>query len=260
MTATAEPDAQVDRQATLISHLTELRSRLLRIVAAVVVVFLVLSPFAQNIFAFVAGPLIAQMPAGSSMIATRVVAPFLTPFKLTLLVAVFIAMPYLLYQVWAFVAPGLYQKEKRLVFPLMATSVFLFYLGAAFAYFVVFPLVFGFMQAVAPAGVAVTPDITEYLDFVMVMFFAFGMAFEVPVATVLLVWTGFTTPKKLGTKRPYVLLAAFVGGMLLTPPDIISQTLLAIPVYALFEIGIIMSRVLVPAKVEMEVPNDDPVS
>lgn len=236
----------MDQQVTLISHLTELRSRLLRIVAAIVIVFLVLSPFAQQIFTFVAGPLIEQMPSGSAMIATRVVAPFLTPFKLTLLVAIFISMPYLLYQVWAFVAPGLYNKEKRLVFPLMLTSALLFYLGAAFAYYVVFPLVFGFMQAVAPQGVAVTPDITDYLDFVMLMFFAFGMAFEVPIATVLLVWSGFTTPEKLGTKRPYVLLAAFIGGMLLTPPDVISQTLLALPVYALFEVGILMARILVP--------------
>ena len=186
------------------------------------------------------------------MIATRVIAPFLTPFKLTLLVAVFLAMPYLLYQIWAFAAPGLYAREKRLVFPLMATSVGLFYLGAAFAYFVVFPLVFGFMQAVAPEGVAVMPDITEYLDFVMVIFFAFGMAFEVPVATVLLVWSGFTTPAKLAKKRAYVLLTAFIIGMFLTPPDIISQTLLAVPVYALFEIGIIMARIMVPGHREVE--------
>lgn len=239
-------------QATLISHLTELRGRLLRMVGFTLLVFLALSPFAQEIFTLVAGPLLAQMPAGSSMIATRVIAPFLTPFKLTLMVAVFLAMPYLLYQVWAFVAPGLYAKEKRLVFPLMATSVLLFYLGAAFAYFVVFPLVFSFMQAVAPQGVAVTPDITDYLDFVIVIFFAFGMAFEVPVATVLMVWSGLTTPANLASKRAYVLLGAFVIGMLLTPPDIISQTLLAVPVYALYEIGIVFSRILVPGHREVE--------
>ena len=246
--------------STLISHLTELRSRLLRIVVAVLVVFLALSPFAQEIFTFVAGPLIEQMPEGTSLIATRVVAPFLTPFKLTLLVALFVAMPFVLYQVWAFVAPGLYKKEQRLVFPLMATSAFLFYLGAAFAYFVVFPLVFGFMQAVAPQGVAVTPDITEYLDFVMVMFFAFGMAFEVPVATVLLVWSGFTTPAQLGKKRAYVLLTAFIVGMLLTPPDVISQTLLAIPVYALYEIGIVMARIMVPGHREVEAQQKENLS
>ena len=256
---TAQQADTADR-STLISHLTELRSRLLRIVVAVLVVFLALSPFAQGIFTFVAGPLIEQMPEGTSLIATRVVSPFLTPFKLTLLVALFVAMPYVLYQIWAFVAPGLYKKEQRLVFPLMVTSACLFYLGAAFAYFVVFPLVFGFMQAVAPQGVAVTPDITEYLDFVMVMFFAFGMAFEVPVATVLLVWSGFTTPAQLGKKRAYVLLAAFIVGMLLTPPDVISQTLLAIPVYALYEIGIVMSRIMVPGHREVEAQQKENLS
>ncbi len=252
--------AEADEPSTLISHLTELRSRLLRMVVAVLAVFLVLSPFAEEIFAIFAGPLMEQMPAGSSMVAFRVVSPFLTPFKLTLFVALFVAMPYVLYQAWAFVAPGLYKKEQRLVFPLMATSAFLFYLGAAFAYFVVFPLVFGFMQAVAPQGVAVTPDITEYLDFVMVMFFAFGMAFEVPVATVLLVWSGFTTPAKLGQKRAYVLLSAFVVGMLLTPPDVISQTLLAIPVYALYEIGIVLARVMVPGHREVEAQQEEKLS
>lgn len=244
-----DPDQE---NATLISHLTELRLRLLHVVGAIGVVFLVLSPFAQEIFTLIAGPLLAQMPEGSSLIATRVIAPFLTPFKTTLLVAVFVAMPYVLYQAWAFIAPGLYANEKRFVFPLLLTSVLLFYLGAAFAYFVVFPLVFGFMQAVAPEGVAVTPDITEYLDFVLVMFFAFGMAFEVPIATVLMVWSGVTTPAKLASKRAYVFLGAFIVGMLLTPPDVISQTLLAVPVYLLYELGIVFSRVLVPGYREVE--------
>ena len=237
---------------TLISHLVELRARLLRMIVVVLVVFFALSPFANKIFTLVAGPLLAQMPDGGTMIATRVIAPFLTPFKLTLMVAVFVAMPYLLYQAWAFIAPGLYAREKRLVMPLLVTSVALFYAGAAFAYYVVFPIVFGFMQAVAPVGVAVMPDITEYLDFVMVMFFAFGMAFEVPVATVLMVWSGFTTPAQLGSKRAYVLLGAFIIGMFLTPPDVISQTLLAVPVYALYEIGIVMARILVPGHREVE--------
>jgi len=252
-----EKHEEINQESSLISHLVELRSRLLRMVVVVLALFLLLSPFANKIFTLVAGPVLAQMPPDTSMIATGVITPFLTPFKLTLLVAVFIAMPYLLYQAWAFAAPGLYAREKRLVFPLMATSAGLFYLGTAFAYFVVFPLVFGFMQAIAPQGVAVMPDISEYLDFVMVMFLAFGMAFEVPVATVLLVWSGFTTPARLATKRGYVLLAAFVIGMFLTPPDIISQTLLALPVYALYEIGIIMSRIMVPGHREVEAQQTD---
>lgn len=255
MSTPAEEGPQAE--STLISHLSELRSRLLRVVVSILVVFLALSPFSQEIFTFVAGPLLAQMPEGTSLIATRVIAPFLTPFKMTLLVAVFLAMPFVLYQVWAFIAPGLYANEKRFAFPLMATSVLLFYLGAAFAYFVVFPLVFGFMQAVAPQGVAVTPDITEYLDFVMVMFFAFGMAFEVPIATVLMVWSGFTTPAKLASKRAYVFLGAFIVGMLLTPPDVISQTLLAVPVYALYEIGIMFSRIMVPGYREVEAQQEE---
>jgi len=252
-----ENEQDIKQETTLISHLVELRSRLLRMVIAVLAVFFVLSPFANDIFTLIAGPLLAQMPAGTSMIATRVISPFLTPFKLTLLVAVFVAMPYLLYQAWSFVAPGLYAREKRLVFPLMATSAGLFYAGAAFAYFVVFPLVFRFMQAVAPEGVAVMPDITEYLDFVMVLFFAFGLAFEVPVATVLMVWSGFITPAQLAAKRGYVLLAAFIIGMFLTPPDVISQTLLALPVYVLYEIGIVMARVIVPGHREVEAQQTD---
>lgn len=250
MTPQAEEPTQAE--STLISHLTELRSRLLHIVISILVVFVLLSPFSPAIYDFFADPMIAQMPAGTSLIATGVITPFLTPFKMTLLVAVFIAMPYVLYQAWAFIAPGLYANERRFAFPLMATSVLLFYLGAAFAYFVVFPLVFGFMQAVAPQGVAVTPDIAEYLDFVMVMFFAFGMAFEVPIATVLMVWSGFTTPARLASKRAYVFLGAFIIGMLLTPPDVISQTLLAVPVYALYEIGIVFSRIMVPGHREVE--------
>ena len=239
-------------EGTLLSHLMELRNRLLKMVVTVLVLFVCLVPFADTLFTLVAEPLMARLPEGTSMIATQVASPFLTPFKLSLAIAVFLAMPMLLYQGWAFVAPGLYKHERRLVMPLMVSSVVLFYAGVAFAYYVVFPLMFAFFTAVAPSGVAVMTDISAYLDFVLALFFAFGFAFEVPVATVLAVWAGFTTPAKLGQKRPYVLLGAFVLGMLLTPPDIISQTLLAVPVYILFEAGIIMSRVMVPGHREVE--------
>jgi sec-independent protein translocase protein TatC len=239
-------------EGSLLSHLIELRSRLLRMVVAVLLVFICLVPFADRIFTLAADPLMARLPEGTSMIATQVASPFLTPFKLALAVAVFLAMPYLLYQAWAFVAPGLYKHERRLVMPLMASSIVLFYSGVAFAYYIVFPLMFGFFTAVAPSGVTVMTDIAAYLDFVLALFFAFGLAFEVPVATVLAVWAGFTTPEKLTRKRPYVLLSAFVLGMLLTPPDIISQTLLALPVYILFEAGIVLSRIMVPGHKEVE--------
>jgi len=239
-------------EGTLLSHLMELRNRLLKMVITVLLLFVCLVPFADTLFTLVAEPLMARLPEGTSMIATQVASPFLTPFKLSLAIAVFLAMPMLLYQGWAFVAPGLYKHERRLVLPLMVSSIVLFYAGVAFAYYVVFPLMFAFFTAVAPSGVAVMTDISAYLDFVLALFFAFGFAFEVPVATVLAVWAGFTTPAKLGQKRPYVLLGAFVLGMLLTPPDIISQTLLAVPVYILFEAGIIMARLMVPGHREVE--------
>lgn len=229
------------QEATLLSHLVELRSRLLKIAAAVVFVFVLLLPWSRKIFALVSEPLRDVLP-GKTMIATAVASPLLTPFKLTFFVALFIAMPIVLYQVWAFVAPGLYKKEKRFAIPLLASSIVLFYLGIAFAYFVVFPLMFNFFTAVAPEGVEVQTDISQFLDFITTIVFAFGIAFEVPIATVLITWTGLTTPEKLGKARPYVFLAAFVAGMFLTPPDIISQTLLAIPVYLLYELGILMSR------------------
>lgn len=229
------------QEATLLSHLVELRSRLLKIAAAVVFVFVLLLPWSRKIFALVSEPLRDVLP-GNTMIATAVASPLLTPFKLTFFVALFIAMPIVLYQVWAFVAPGLYKKEKRFAIPLLASSIVLFYLGIAFAYFVVFPLMFSFFTAVAPEGVEVQTDISQFLDFITTIVFAFGIAFEVPIATVLITWTGLTTPEKLGKARPYVFLAAFVAGMFLTPPDIISQTLLAIPVYLLYELGILMSR------------------
>jgi sec-independent protein translocase protein TatC len=224
------------------SHLVELRDRLLRMVIAIVLVFLVLFPFANEIYTFIAEPIRAQLPEGSTMIATQVASPFLTPFKLALVVAVFVAMPYLLYQFWAFVAPGLYTHEKRLAVPLLASSILLFYLGMAFAYFVVFPLVFGFFTSVTPDGVAQMPDIAFYLEFVLKLFFAFGIAFEIPIATILLVAVGATTPAALAQKRPYVIVGVFVAGMLLTPPDVVSQTLLAIPMWLLFEAGIFFSR------------------
>jgi sec-independent protein translocase protein TatC len=210
----------------------------------VLAVFLCLAPFAERVFTIVAEPLMAQLPENSSMIATQVASPFLTPFKTTFFVALFLAMPVVIYQAWAFVAPGLYRREKRFAIPLVTSSIVLFYLGIAFAYFVVFPLMFAFFNAVAPEGVTVMTDISSYLDFILVIFLAFGFAFEVPIATVMLVATGLTSTEALASKRPYVFLGSFVLGMLLTPPDVISQTLLAIPVYLLFEAGIVMSRVL----------------
>ncbi len=244
----AQPDSEdeVLAESSLISHLVELRDRLVRITLSVLAVFACLFPFSEKIFTLVAKPLIDQLPETSTMIATQVASPFLTPFKTTLWVALFIAMPVVIYQVWAFVAPGLYKREKRFAIPLVISSIVLFYCGVGFAYGVVFPLMFAFFNAVAPEGVAVMTDINNYLDFVLVIFFAFGMAFEVPIATVMLVWSGLTTADNLAQNRAYVFLGAFVAGMLLTPPDVISQTLLAVPIYLLYEAGIIMARVMLP--------------
>tara|TARA_Y100000588_G_scaffold302798_1_gene325150 strand:+ start:325 stop:1098 length:774 start_codon:yes stop_codon:yes gene_type:complete len=235
-------------EMTFVDHLVELRDRLLRALLTVVLVLLCLFPFANDLYAVLAAPLLRHLPEGTTMIATEVASPFLTPFKLALVLSVFVAMPMILYQLWAFVAPGLYKKEKKLVFPLMVSSSLLFYLGMAFAYYVVFPLMFAFFQAVAPDGVAIMTDISKYLDFVLKIFFAFGLAFEVPIATILLVWTGFTTPEALTAKRPYVVVGAFVLGMLLTPPDMISQTLLALPMWALFELGIVFSKMYISSQ------------
>jgi len=243
-----------DQEQPFISHLLELRDRLLRMLVAVLVVFLLLFPFANDLYTLVAKPLMAHLPEGTSMIATEVASPFLTPFKLSLVAAVFLAMPFILYQLWSFVAPGLYQHEKRLALPLLASSVALFYLGAAFAYFVVFPLIFAFFTGTAPEGVAVMTDISRYLDFVLTLFFAFGLAFEVPIATILVVWTGMTTPEALASKRPYIIVGAFSLGMLLTPPDVISQTLLAMPMWLLFELGVMFSRMFAPAPEGEEAP------
>ncbi|WP_265458015.1 twin-arginine translocase subunit TatC [Aeromonas salmonicida] len=226
----------------LISHLIELRTRLLHAISAILLVFVCLVYFSNNIYDFVAQPLLSQLPAGTSMIATDVATPFLTPIKLTIVVSFFLAIPYLLYQAWAFIAPGLYKHERRLIMPLVFSSAALFYAGMAFAYYVVFPLVFGFFTSTAPAGVTIATDIASYLDFVLTLFFAFGVAFEIPVATILLCWTGVTNPQSLREKRPYVIVGVFVVGMLLTPPDVFSQTLLAIPMWALWEIGLFFAR------------------
>lgn len=241
-----EPEELPDEEQSFISHLVELRARLLSSLLCVLIVFAALFYFSNDIYTLVARPLIAKLPEGASMIATEVASPFLAPFKLTLLVSVAVSMPYLLYQAWAFVAPGLYRNERRFAFPLLLSSTLLFYAGIAFAYFAVFPLVFGFFTKVAPEGVQVMTDISRYLDFILKMFFAFGLAFEVPVATVLLVKTGITTPEQLTRLRPYVILGAFVLGMLLTPPDIVSQVMLALPVWLLYEVGIVLARMMGP--------------
>lgn len=241
MSLPENPEAPGQEQP-FISHLVELRGRLLRMLVAVLLVFLALFPFANDIYIYVATPLMAQLPEGTSMIATQVASPFLTPFKLALVSAVFLSIPYLLFQLWSFVAPGLYSHEKRLAIPLLVSSILLFYLGMVFAYYAVFPLVFAFLTGTAPEGVAVMTDISHYLDFVLTLFFAFGVAFEIPIATILLVAAGITTPEDLARKRPYIIVGVFVVGMLLTPPDVISQTLLALPMWILFELGIISSR------------------
>ena len=228
---------------TLFDHLIELRSRLLKAVVSVLVVFCCLAYFAQDIYQYLAEPLLSTMPEGTNMIATDVASPFFAPFKLTIVLSIFIAIPFILYQIWAFVAPGLYRNEKRLVAPLMFGSTMLFYSGVAFAYFVVFPLAFAFFTSVAPEGVTIATDISSYLDFVLKLFFAFGAAFEIPIAIVLMVWTGMSTIESLKAKRPYIVVGAFVIGMLLTPPDIISQTLLAIPMLLLFEVGLLVASI-----------------
>jgi sec-independent protein translocase protein TatC len=232
----------VEETQPLFSHLVELRNRLLRSILSVLVVFLGLVWFANDIYTFMAAPLVERLPAGATMIATDVASPFFTPIKLTLVTSVFVAVPMILYQVWGFVAPGLYKHERKLIMPLLFSSSLLFYGGVSFAYFVVFPLVFSFFTGIAPDGVQVATDIASYLDFVLALFMAFGIAFEIPVAIILLCWTGATDPESLKQKRPYIVVAAFVVGMMLTPPDIISQTLLAIPMCILFEVGLFFSR------------------
>ena len=243
-----EPDVNDMQEQSLMDHLFELRDRLLHIVLSVLILFLALFAFSEQIFSFAAQPLLALMPEGTTMIATGVTSPFLVPFKLVLLLSVLLAVPYILHQIWAFVAPGLYRHEKSLVVPLLISSVVLFYCGVAFAYFVIFPILFGFFIGVSPAGVSVMTDIGQYLDFIIAIFFAFGIAFEVPVATFLLIASGATTVEKLAEKRPYMIIGAFIVGMLLTPPDVISQSLLAVPMWILFELGLIMSRLFIKKK------------
>jgi len=244
MTNQNDPAANTLQEQPFVSHLIELRDRLIRVVIAVLVVFFILFPFANELYQLVSKPLLAVLPDGQNMIATGVISPFLAPFKLALVAAIFIAMPMILYQMWAFVAPGLYKHEKRILLPMVASSALLFYCGSLFAYYVVFPLVFEFMKMTTPGGVDMIPDITQYLEFVLTLFFAFGLAFEVPIATIILVWMGVTTPDKLKDKRPFIIVGAFFFGMLLTPPDVISQTLLALPMWLLFELGLFFSRIV----------------
>jgi len=233
----------------LMEHLAELRDRLMWIVLVILVAFLILFTFSEDIFSFAAEPLLAQMPEGTSMIATGVTSPFLVPLKLALLLSVLLTIPHTLHQLWAFVAPGLYKHEKRLAVPLLTSSVLLFYCGIAFAHFIILPILFNFFLGVTPKGVEVMTDIGQYLDFVIAIFFAFGLAFEIPVATFLLIAAGATTPRRLAEKRPYIIVGAFVIGMLITPPDVISQTLLALPMLFLFEAGLIMARIFLKERI-----------
>ncbi|CDG22712.1 Sec-independent protein translocase protein tatC [Xenorhabdus poinarii G6] len=254
-----------DDTQPLISHLIELRKRILNSLMTVLIVFLALVYFSNDIYQLVAAPLMEQLPKGANMIATDVASPFFTPIKLTVMVAIFVSAPMILYQVWAFIAPALYKHERRLIMPLLFSSSVLFYLGMAFAYFVVFPIVFGFFIKTVPTGVVISTDISNYLSFVMALFMAFGVSFEIPIAIILLCWSGVVTPESLKRKRPYILVGAFVVGMLLTPPDVFSQTLLAVPMYLLFELGIVLSQFYVgqsgkgrrkSAKAEDESGND----
>jgi sec-independent protein translocase protein TatC len=237
---------------TFISHLIEMRDRLLRAVIVVVVLFVLLFPWAQDLYALLAQPMLAALPQGGQMIATEVTTPFFVPIKVTMMTAFLLALPWVFYQAWAFIAPGLYQHEKRIGVPLVVASVLLFLLGMAFAYFLVFPVVFGFIVGVAPEGVAVMTDIGKYLDFVMTLFIAFGITFEVPVAVVLLVKMGMVSIAKLREIRPYVVVGAFVIGAIFTPPDVISQFMLAIPMWILYELGIIVAAMITKPKPEAE--------
>lgn len=231
-------------QDTFISHLVELRDRLLRAVLSVILVFLGLFHWANDLYTLLARPLLHAMPKGGQLIATEVTAPFFVPIKVTMMAAFLIALPYILYQLWAFIAPGLYSHEKRLGIPLIIASVVLFFCGMSFAYFLVFPIVFGFITGVAPVGVAVMTDISKYLDFVLTMFMAFGITFEVPVVVVLLVKIGVVSVAKLREIRPYVIVGAFIIGAIFTPPDVVSQTMLAVPLWLLYELGIIVSSLI----------------
>ena len=240
-----EPELD-DPQQPLVAHLTELRSRLLRSLLVVALILLSLLYFSNDIYAFFSEPLRNLLPPGSTMIATEVASTFFAPFKLTLVASLLIAMPYLLFQIWGFIAPGLYRHEKQFAIPLFISSIVLFYLGMAFAYYIAFPLIFGFFSHIAPEGVAYTPDISKFLDVALKMLFAFGFIFEIPVATVLLVWAGLASVESLAKKRPYVIVGCFIAGALLSPPDVLSQTLMALPMWALFEVGILFCRFIKP--------------
>lgn len=240
-------------EMTLVQHLLDLKKAISRSVISILVLFVIFFPFANDLYVYLSEPLTKYLAEDTSMIATGVASPFLTPFKLSLVLAIYAAMPVTLYQIWSFIAPALYAHEKKLVAPLIFFSSFLFYAGGLFAFYVVFPLVFGFLTTSAPEGVTVATDIALYLDFVIKMFFAFGIAFEVPIVVVLLILTKVTTPKKLAHSRPYVIVGAFIIGMLLTPPDIISQTLLAIPMWILFEAGIIVGAIVLKARIESKI-------
>ncbi|WP_439133773.1 twin-arginine translocase subunit TatC [Pseudomaricurvus sp.] len=233
-----------DQEMTLVQHLVELRDRVLRIVLFILVIFCGLFYFANDIYTFVSEPLQNLLPENSTMIATEVASPFLTPFKLTFFLALFLSMPFVLYQIWSFISPALYHQERRLAVPILISSILLFYAGMAFAYFVVFPLIFGFFTSVGPTNVTVMTDISSYLDFVLKLFFAFGLAFEIPIAAVILIVAGVISPEGLAQKRPYIIVGCFVFGMLLTPPDIMSQSLLALPMWLLFEVGLLFGRIL----------------
>jgi sec-independent protein translocase protein TatC len=249
MSERTPPDGDdIPQEMSLVAHLIELRSCLLRSVVGLLLVFVALFPFAQELYTWLARPLLARMPSGTSMIATGVVTPFFVPIKLTGLVALLVALPWVLYQVWAFVAPGLYAHEKRLIVPLVVASTGLFFAGMAFAYYAVMPMVFAFVTGFAPEGVALMTDIAAYFDFVLSLFIAFGVTFEVPVVVVALIVAGLVTPGKLREWRPYVIVGAFIIGAVFTPPDVVSQLMMAIPLWILFEIGVLIGSRLVPTR------------
>lgn len=243
MTSPNPDDEAVDKtHQPFLEHIVELRTRILRSLALVALLFLPVYYFAEPLFNFVAAPLMSRLPEGSGMIATQVASPFLAPFKLAIYTAIFIGIPFLLHQLWSFVSPGLYRHEKRFALPLLTSSVALFYCGMAFSYFLVFPIVFTFFIEISPTGINMMTDINQYLDFVMKMFLAFGLAFEIPVATLLMVWSGLTTADAMAAKRPYIVIGCFVLGMFFTPPDVVSQLLLALPMWLLFEVGVGLAR------------------
>jgi len=250
-------DRQTKKEMTFVQHMIELRDILLHSVIAIFVIFLGLFPFANEVYSFVAAPIINTLPEGSNLIATGVISPFLTPLKMSLILSVYIVMPYLLYQIWSFIAPALYKHEKQMIVPLVISSSILFYTGLLFSFYIVFPVIFGFLSNVGPDIVTFAPDMQNYWDFALKVSFAFGIAFEVPIATILLIMFGVTTVENLKKNRPYVVIGAFVLGMLLTPPDIISQTLIAIPMWLLFEAGLIFAPMFQRKTPEQPTDNDD---